>query len=238
MTDQVNDPGGSASQNQGQGQASGNPGGQSAEERQNLAVDLESSFQISFRSTHTDLKKYALLMEGENQAAKPSAVTAPASDQGQTGENSAGVSATPPAATHAPHHTWLLGSFGGKKKPQSIKAKPGSTVADLSLAIAMDKSAASDIELLKRIASASNGSKAIAKQSQDPDSLPPRDFAIPQKALDATIEPAPYAVREDDALDLEESSANLFAPTIDVSLQAISWLDFDQAGERETSTVH
>ncbi|MDZ4836280.1 MAG: tetratricopeptide repeat protein [Candidatus Melainabacteria bacterium] len=123
-----------------------NDKGDDVNKKDGLDSQLESSFQSSFRSTSQHLKIYEKEKAGE--AGAPEAFEGPG-DRG--GQNSSGVSGgasdtsrdkqnlpkqivrdgsgyldmEPPAGRHAPHHSWLLGSHGGKKKPRAVHERDG-----------------------------------------------------------------------------------------------------------------
>lgn len=95
-----------------------------------LELQLESSFKSSFRSTSTHLKIYdpasaeAGAQGATGAGSKQSSPPERKQNQG-AGNRSDMASVEPPASRHAPQHSWLLGSHGGKKKPQAVRTRDG-----------------------------------------------------------------------------------------------------------------
>jgi tetratricopeptide (TPR) repeat protein len=109
-----------------------------------LDIQLESSFQSSFRSTSTNLKIYSAdeALNHEASGAFPQSANRTKNDvsagtnqpQNQSQNSSKHIVShseeiSPPAGRHAPHHSWLLGSHGGKKKPQAVRTRGGASIS-------------------------------------------------------------------------------------------------------------
>ncbi len=123
--------------------------GNDSNKKDGLDVQLDSSFQSSFRSTSTHLKVYdpntgaeAANSEASRGSVDQSGMPVNSSaggaelvnaniqkDQNLRKQNErgrlGGIHIEPPAGRHAPHHSWLLGSHGGKKKPQAVRTRDG-----------------------------------------------------------------------------------------------------------------
>lgn len=227
--------------------------------KEGLDVQLESSFQSSFRSTSTHLKIYD--PAGGAEAALHQPLGSPTDHDSypretgargvelvnsNVGENhnltkqnarggSRGIQVEPPAGRHAPHHSWLLGSHGGKRKPQSVRTRDGITAKS-----AIDSATLAGLFSSSSPQAASAGPTPDAPPPAVPNALPPAtpgaanpsapigshpdDYRIPANAkgaqpqddydepdlFDPTIELAKPVIHE-------ESEPDLYAPTVEVN---------------------
>ncbi len=175
--------------------------------KEGLDVQLESSFQSSFRSTSTHLKIYdpsggaeAALHEPPGDHADQGTYLADSAARGAERvnasvgnsdnlmqQNARGLSRSlqiePPAGRHAPHHSWLLGSHGGKKKPQAVRTKDG-----ISTKTAIDSATLAG--LFSSGSAQSSSGAAAASASVTGSASPPAIPNTPPPAAPATPAPA------------------------------------------------
>ncbi len=123
-------------------------------------LKLDSSFQKSFRTTHTNLEKIQLDTKTVSIAGKNPG--APSVIESQVAV--ADATAHPPGGWHAPHHPWLLGSHGGKKKPLALHSRttPSTIPPDDSSTFPSKAS----LEVLRKIATSNQDDESSAGESE------------------------------------------------------------------------